>query len=70
MTTASLDYTVPVLLAGCACLGKRIMVILLRQAYDCPRSKVHENETDIGIVYCELHNNRPKTAETSAIRVS
>jgi hypothetical protein len=20
--------------------------------------------------YCELHNNRPKTAETSAIRVS
>jgi hypothetical protein len=22
------------------------------------------------VIYCELHNNRPKTAETSAIRVS
>jgi len=25
---------------------------------------------DVNTVYCELHNNRPKTAETSAIRVS
>jgi len=25
---------------------------------------------DMAVRYCELHNNRPKTAETSAIRVS
>ena len=24
----------------------------------------------VPVGYCELHNNRPKTAETSAIRVS
>ena len=34
------------------------------------RSKQTKSRARVGVEYCEMHNNCPKTAETSAIRVS